>query len=662
MAQSRLNVRRGLIIAALATAMASFLVATPASAVTTVGPGVDSVIRATNDYRVSQGVARLTHHTGLTDMAQRWANQMVDDVNNGMSLNTALRHNPNLSSEVAAATGGSSAWGENIAYNFSASNPYGTLVSQWINSEGHRLNMVKSNYTHIGVGVARTNSGAFFGVQVFARVGSSSPPAPGTLDVAVNASGASGSAPGCVELFRQDGASFTEVADYCVPIVSPTTTVRFSDIPPGTYTVRMYNFAPLPAVYLGGTAQPSSTVTIAAGATASVFLPVSPTVSLTGPSTAMTGSTMTFTATVNPAYSGSGQLWVRSGGGSWSNTGKTVSVVNGAGTVTAVAGSVVQEFRVSFGGANSAGVTVTPYMPTVSRIGGESRYDVAVGISAEYFPGGADVVYVATGTNFPDALSAAPAASLQGAPLLLVDTNVIPQSVRDELQRLGPDKIIIAGGPASVSDAVMAQLQMYATTVVRHSGENRYEVSNKITRDAFTSATVAYIATGATFPDALSASAAAGSVGAPVILVYGLATSLDPDTADLLQDLGVTEIRIAGGPASVHPSIATALDNLPGVTSVTRLTGDDRFIVSGATNRAAFISADTVFLASGLNFPDALSGAAVAGAIGAPLYVIPPSCVPGYVIDDIANFGATEVRIFGGPASVTPAAAALTRC
>lgn len=654
---------------ALAATLLSIMAVAPASAITTVGPGVDQIIRGTNDYRVSQGRARLAHHTGLTDVAQAWAIQMAADYNallvdhsRSEALDVAFRHNPDISDQVQSATGGASTWGENIAWNLNYPSPFSQMVTQWIDSPAHRTNMININFTHIGVGVARASDGSYFGVQVFARTGASSPPAPGTLIVEVNATGASGSTPGCVELYRQNGASYTEFADYCVPVTTPVTTVRFSDIPPGTYTARMYNFAPLANVYLGGTAQPSATVNVSAGTTSTVFLPVSPTVSLTGPSQAMQGATITFNATVSPAYSGTAQLWSRTVGGSWTNTGRTVAIVNGTGTGTAVAGSVTQEFRVALGGVNSNGVTVTPYTPDVSRIGGESRYDVAVGISEEYFPGGANTVYIATGTNFPDALSAAPAAALLGGPLLLVDTKVIPQSVRDELERLDPDKIIIAGGPASVSDAVMAQLETYSATVVRHSGEDRYEVSNKITRDAFTSATVAYIATGATFPDALSASAAAGNVNAPVILVYGLATTLDPDTADLLQDLGVTDIRIAGGPASVHPNIETALGNLPGVTSVTRLTGADRFVVSGATNRAAFTSAETVFLASGLNFPDALSGAAVAGAVGAPLYVIPPSCVPGYVLDDIANFGADQVRIFGGPASVTPAAAAMTRC
>lgn len=307
---------------------------------------------------------------------------------------------------------------------------------------------------------------------------------------------------------------------------------------------------------------------------------------------------------------------------------------------------------------------VERFLPPVTRIGGADRYDVAVGISQQYFPDGADTVYIAAGNNFPDALGAAPAAALRQAPLLLVEPGTMPAGVQSELARLTPDRIVVAGGPASVSAEVLVQLGDYAPLVTRISGLDRYEVSRGVTRDAFGSvgATVAYVATGATFPDALSASAAAGSVDAPVILLDGQLPALDAATATLLTDLGITEIWIAGGPASVMPGIETDLRNLAGVTSVTRLGGADRFVVSGATNRAAFATSDIVFIASGYTFPDALAGAAVAGALGAPLYVVPTSCIPEYVLDDLVSLGATEVRILGGPGSITPDAAALIQC
>jgi putative cell wall-binding protein len=60
-----------------------------------------------------------------------------------------------------------------------------------------------------------------------------------------------------------------------------------------------------------------------------------------------------------------------------------------------------------------------------------------------------------------------------------------------------------------------------------------------------------------------------------------------------------------------------------------------------------------VYLASGKNFPDALSGAALAGLNKAPLYIVPGECVPASVLADITAFGASKVRILGGTAAVS---------
>lgn len=308
-------------------------------------------------------------------------------------------------------------------------------------------------------------------------------------------------------------------------------------------------------------------------------------------------------------------------------------------------------------------VTFPPGVST-DRIGGNDRYDVAVEISRQNFPGPVSTVYVATGTNYPDALSAAPAAAQAGAPLLLVPSDSsFPASVRAEIQRLQPDEIVVVGGPASVTPTIYTALSQLTSQISRHTGNDRYEVSRSIAATAFSGgAAVAYVATGANYPDALSASAAAGSIGAPVILVPGTVPTLDLATTALIAQLGVTEIRIAGGPASVVPDLETQLASLPGVTSVRRLTGADRFNVSGATNRDAFTTSTRVYLASGMNYPDALSGAAVAGSQGAPLYVIPPDCIPSYVLQDVVSLGATRMTILGGPGSVAPAVMRFARC
>jgi putative cell wall-binding protein len=299
--------------------------------------------------------------------------------------------------------------------------------------------------------------------------------------------------------------------------------------------------------------------------------------------------------------------------------------------------------------------TTVPPGVTVSRIGGADRYDVAVGVSQANFSPGVPVVYIADGSNFPDALSAAPAAAKQGSPLLLVEPNSIPPEVTTELTRLRPQSIVVVGGPASVSASVYTQLSTLTPTISRIGGANRYVVSESLAQLAFGAggATKVFVATGRTFPDALSAGAAAGSEGDPVILIDGLAKTLDPGLVTLLSSLHTTQIDIAGGPASVLPSVQTQLAALPGITGVTRYGGADRYQVSGALNRGEFGTASQVYVAPGATFPDALSGGAVAGAQHAPLYIVETSCIPSYMLDDFLTLKPTQMTILGGTGSLS---------
>jgi putative cell wall-binding protein len=279
------------------------------------------------------------------------------------------------------------------------------------------------------------------------------------------------------------------------------------------------------------------------------------------------------------------------------------------------------------------------------RISGPDRYSTAVAISGQYQTG-VPVVYVATGTNYPDALSAAPAAAVQNGPLLLTTPTSLPGNVRDEIMRLTPALIVVVGGEAAISPAVYAELTTLAPNIRRDSGTDRYATSRIINQRAFpTGAPSAFIATANNFPDALSASAAAGASRSPVILVNGTATSLDAGTTTLLTTLGVTTVTIAGGTAVVSPQIETALR---ATLAVTRLAGGDRYTTSSAINRASFATAPTVYFAVGTGFADALAGAALAGRDNAALYVVPGTCVYDYVATDLQTLGTTKRVLLGG--------------
>jgi putative cell wall-binding protein len=302
--------------------------------------------------------------------------------------------------------------------------------------------------------------------------------------------------------------------------------------------------------------------------------------------------------------------------------------------------------------------------PTISRASGPDRYAAASAISKEAYPDGAPIVFIASGTTFPDALSAAPVAALQGGPLLITLPDRLPASIAEELERLSPSKIVVVGGVNSVSAAVMTQLKAMVPDTRRIAGADRYEVARNLVSYAWgtTGTDAAYIATGDGFPDALAASAAAGSRGIPVVLVYGKASSVDDATMTMLEGLGVSEPIIAGGPASVSAGIADDLGSLTGGVPVERLSGDNRYTASLAIARSAFDTADEVFLATGANFPDALAGAAWAGSVSGPLYTLPGNCVLDGVLKDIERYHLSSITLLGGTASLTPAVQTLTPC
>ncbi|MCS5735291.1 cell wall-binding repeat-containing protein [Herbiconiux daphne] len=301
--------------------------------------------------------------------------------------------------------------------------------------------------------------------------------------------------------------------------------------------------------------------------------------------------------------------------------------------------------------------------PSVTRIDGADRFEVSAHV-AERFAKGVPVVYVASGLVFPDALSAGPAASREGGPLLLTLRDTVPPSVRAQIDRLDPHRIVVVGGPNSVAQSVLDDLKTLTTgTVERVSGDDRFSTSRAIAAYAFgdTGASGAYLATGLKFPDALSAGGAAAKNDVPVIVVNGQSNDLDADTSHLLDGLGTTSVTVVGGPASVSAGILDDLNARPGARAE-RIDGADRWEVSGNVNADGFDVSDTAVIAVGTNFPDALSGGALAGSLGASLFVVPGDCIPNATYYRIEGLDITSIVLLGGLNSLSPAIDQLTKC
>lgn len=295
-----------------------------------------------------------------------------------------------------------------------------------------------------------------------------------------------------------------------------------------------------------------------------------------------------------------------------------------------------------------------------TRIDAPDRYGMAAALSRRGFAEGATTVFIASGANFPDALSAAPVAAKTGGPLLLVTAGTIPEPIVAELDRLRPGRIVIVGGERSISPEVEAALRTRAGEVQRITGADRYEVSRALAIWGFGdgSARSAFLASGGAFADVLSAGAA-GRGQVPVILVDGSKPALDAGTEQTLDQLGVTAIEIAGGPASVSTGIEAASS---AERETVRLAGANRYTTSIAVNRAHASGSPSPYLATGEKFPDALTGSVVAARAGQPLYVVPPDCVPRDVRESLPREGGGEVVILGGLNSLGQEAGELAAC
>jgi type VII secretion-associated serine protease mycosin len=286
------------------------------------------------------------------------------------------------------------------------------------------------------------------------------------------------------------------------------------------------------------------------------------------------------------------------------------------------------------------------------RIGGADRYATAAAVSAAAFGPGVPVAVVATGSTFPDALAAGPAAHVLGGPLLLVTSKSIPAATAAELTRLRPGRIVVAGGSGAVSDAVLQSLRSYTTgTVTRQAGTDRYATAAQISRSTFATASVVYIATGQNFPDALALGAVAARSRAPILLTRP--DALPQATLDELKRLKPSAIVVAGGPGAVSDSVVSQLR--AHASTVTRVSGSDRYETAVRLSTTVFGAGGpkTVYLATGGNYPDGLSAGPLAGKGGGPLLLVPPNRLPGSVANELKRLNPTTIVIIGGSGAIS---------
>ncbi len=195
----------------------------------------------------------------------------------------------------------------------------------------------------------------------------------------------------------------------------------------------------------------------------------------------------------------------------------------------------------------------------------------------------------------------------------------------------------------------------------RISGADRYETAVKVSQqmyaDALNPAGLAQeyywcapsgviLASGEDFPDALVGGAWSAMHQRPAFMGYqpypvlltrsvALPSITKAELARLATGAYLRRhpltVYVIGGPGKVSGSILTAVRNIPGVADVQRISGSTRFGTASAVASAAVaqgLTSDTVFIANGFGYADAMSAAPIAGSLHSPVLLSGKTAVP----------------------------------
>ena len=287
--------------------------------------------------------------------------------------------------------------------------------------------------------------------------------------------------------------------------------------------------------------------------------------------------------------------------------------------------------------------------PKVTRMGGADRYATAVAIAKQGWPTGASTVLLANGTNYPDALAATPLAAIKDAPILLTTTASVPKVTMDEIKALKPKSIILLGGTGAISSAQATALKNAGYSVTRYGGANRYETARLIGNavEALGGSKTAILVTGVNYPDALSMGTIAGMNTMPII--FSTASGLPPETKTFIAKNQITKIVTVGYTAS-NVGIKKDAQNAVGSSNVTYITGADRYATSLAVaNKYKKSFANGVAVATGTNFPDALTGGVLAAKMQYPVLLVnPTSGATAGTKTYVKALASPAIYVFGG--------------
>ncbi|WP_300408855.1 cell wall-binding repeat-containing protein [Lagierella sp.] len=182
---------------------------------------------------------------------------------------------------------------------------------------------------------------------------------------------------------------------------------------------------------------------------------------------------------------------------------------------------------------------------SIHYVKGKSRYDTAVEVARQNSQ--SDVIFLANGVNFPDALSIAPIAKMKNANLLLTNGKVLEPAVVDLIS--SAKEVYIVGGDSSISVGIEQFISKRVKNVTRLSGKSRYETAAKLANNYYSNPDYIMLASGEDYADALSGTTLANALGGPILLTRK--DELPNDFVSYIKYKKVNTLYILGGTGSI---------------------------------------------------------------------------------------------------------------
>ncbi|MFA6184831.1 MAG: cell wall-binding repeat-containing protein [Candidatus Shapirobacteria bacterium] len=203
---------------------------------------------------------------------------------------------------------------------------------------------------------------------------------------------------------------------------------------------------------------------------------------------------------------------------------------------------------------------------SVERIGGIDRYETNFLIIQKLNAVNNTPVVIASGINFPDALSISSIAASNGWPILLTNKNELSINNINYLTEKKPSNVYIIGGTSVISEKLESEIETVIpdSNVIRLAGQDRFDTNILVVKTFIKKPKNVYISSGNSFADALTGSVLAAKTGDPVVLVDSKIETLPPTTAVYLSENSDNNLNliILGGSGVVSEKLLNNVKSL----------------------------------------------------------------------------------------------------